>query len=144
MDKRILENILADQAEKLYPIDVALMNKREDAFAGENLGWRLETIVYLYLLRRYGREGKDIYFFSYRYNECDFIVCDGRKANLAIQVSYSISSPKTKKREIAGLIAAAKKTGCDNLLLLTDYEYEDIVHKGYKIAVRPVYEYVLQ
>lgn len=47
--------------EKVYPIDVALMNKRVDAFAQENLGWRLETVVYLELLRRYKPQGLDIY-----------------------------------------------------------------------------------
>lgn len=129
--------------EKIYPIDVALMNKREDAFAGDNLGWRLETIVYLDLLRRYKSEGKDIYYYRDRYGECDFIVCDGRKAILAVQVSYDLSSTKTKKREISGLVLAAKATKCSNLLLLTDHEYEDIIQDGYTIAVRPVYEYLL-
>lgn len=130
--------------EKVYPVDVALMNKRPDAFAGENLGWRLETIVYLELLRRYKSQGKDIYYFSDRSGECDFIVCENRKALKAIQVSYDISSDKTRKRELAGLVMAAKKTGCDNLLLLTDHNYEDILHEGYKIAVRPVFDYVLE
>ena len=130
-------------AEKVYPIDVALMNKRSDAFVGENLGWRLETIVYLELIRRYKKQGYDIYYFADRSGECDFIVCDNRKAVLAVQVSYDISSEKTMKREISGLLLAAKKTGCDNLLLLTDHNYEDIVQNGYKIAVRPVYDYVL-
>lgn len=129
--------------EKLYPIDVALMNKREDAFGGENLGWRLETIVYLELLRKYKSQGKDIYYFSDRSGECDFVVCEGRRTELLVQVSYDISSPKTRKREIAGLLLAAKKTGCDNLLLLTDHDYEDITHKEYNIAVRPVYDYLL-
>lgn len=129
--------------EKLYPIDVALMNKREDAFAGENLGWRLETIVYLELLRKYKSEGKDIYYYSDRSGECDFVVCNGRKAILLVQVSYDISSPKTLKREIAGLLLAAKKTGCDNLLLLTDHDYADIDHNGYHIAIRPAYDYLL-
>lgn len=129
--------------EKVYPIDVALMNKRDDAFAGDNLGWRLETIVYIELLRRYKSSGKDIYYYSDRYGECDFVVCDGRKAILAVQVSYDISSPKTLKREISGLILAAKKTGCSELLLLTDHRYEDIEQDGYKIAVRPAYEYLL-
>jgi hypothetical protein len=129
--------------EKVYPIDVALMNKREDAFAGEDLGWRLETIVYLDLLRKYKRRGFDIYYYNDRSGECDFIVCDGRIAVLAVQVSYDISAPKTKKREIAGLLMAAKKTGCDNLLLLTDHDNQDLVYDGYNIAVRPVYDYVL-
>ena len=130
--------------EKVYPIDVALMNNRENAFAGVNLGWRLETIVYLYLIRKYRREGKDIYYLAERSGECDFIVCDNRKAILAIQVSYDISNPKTKKREISGLILAAKKTGCTDLLLLTDYEYEDITQDSYKLKIRPAYDYLTQ
>ncbi len=129
--------------EKVYPVDVALMNKRSDAFAGDNLGWRLETIVYLQLLRQYKNKGMDLYYFSERSGECDFVVCDGRKAVLAVQVSYDISSRKTKKREIAGLLLAAKRTGCENLLLLTDHEYEDIETEGRKIAVRPVYDFAL-
>lgn len=129
--------------EKAYPIDVALMNKRRDAFAGDNLGWRLETIVYIDLLRRYGNEGKDIYYYSDRYGECDFIVCDGRTPLLAVQVSFDISSPKTKKREISGLLLAARKVGCRNLLLLTDHEYEDLTIDGYNIAIRPAYDYLL-
>lgn len=129
--------------EKVYPIDVALMNKREDAFAGENLGWRLETVVFLHLLRKHKAEGKDIYYYSDRGCECDFIVCDGRKAILAIQVSYDISAHSTRARELSGLITAARKTGCKKLLLLTDHEEEDISHEGFDIAVRPVYDYVL-
>ena len=130
--------------EKVYPIDVALMNKRSDAFAGENLGWRLETIVYLELLRKYKRQGFDIYYFSDRSGECDVVVCENRKALLAVQVSYDISSDKTRKREIAGLLLAARKTGCENLLLLTDHDDMDITHDGYTISVRPVFDYVLK
>lgn len=129
--------------EKLYPIDVALMNNRENAFAGDNLGWRLETVVYVELLRRYKTEGKDIYYFADRSGECDFIVCDNRKAILAIQVSYDISTPKTRKREISGLLLAARKTNCSELLLLTDHEYEDLCENGYEIKIRPAYEYLL-
>lgn len=129
--------------EKVYPIDVALMNKRADAFAGDNLGWRLETIVYIELLRKYKSQGFDIYYYSDRSSECDFMVCDGDKTILAVQVSYDISSEKTRKREIAGLILAAQKTGCNHLLLLTDHHDEDMVHNGQHIAIRPVHDYVL-
>lgn len=130
--------------EKVYPIDVALMNKRADAFAGDNLGWRLETIVYMELLRKYKLHGLDIYYFRNRYGECDFVVCEDRKAVLAVQVSYDISSEKTRKREIAGLLLAARHTGCENLLLLTDHNDEDVTHDGYTIAIRPVFDYVLK
>ncbi len=130
-------------ADKIYPIDVSLMNRRSDAFSGENFGWRLETIVYLELLRRYKSQGFEIYYFSERSGECDFVICEGRKAVVAIQVSYDISNEKTRKREISGLLLAAKKTGCKNLLLLTDHSYEDIETEDYKIAVRPVFDYLL-
>lgn len=130
-------------AEKVYPIDVSLMNRRSDAFSGENLGWRLETIVYLELLRRYKSQGFDIYYFSERSGECDFVICEGRKAVVAIQVSYDISNEKTRKREISGLLLAAKKTGCKNLILLTDHRYEDIEAEDHRIAVRPVFDYLL-
>jgi hypothetical protein len=129
--------------EKVYPIDVALMNNRTNAFAGDNLGWRLETIAYLHLLRKYSREGCDIYYYSERTGECDFVICKGREAILAVQVSYDISAERTKKRELAGLIKAARATGCTNLLLLTDHQSEDITLDGYTIAIRPLYEYVL-
>lgn len=130
-------------ADKIYPIDVSLMNRRSDAFSGENLGWRLETIVYLELLRRYKSQGFDIYYFSERSGECDFVICEGRKAVVAIQVSYDISNEKTRKREISGLLLAAKKTGCKNLILLTDHSYEDIEAEDHRIAVRPVFDYLL-
>ena len=129
--------------EKLYPIDVALMNNRENAFAGKNVGWRLETVAFLELMRRYKNNGNDIYYFNERSGECDFVVCNNQKVELAVQVSYDISSPKTKKREINGLLLAARKTGCQNLLLLTDHEYEDLSVDGHRIAIRPVYDYVL-
>lgn len=130
-------------ADKIYPIDVSLMNRRSDAFSGENFGWRLETIVYLELLRRYKSQGFDIYYFSERSGECDFVICEGRKAVVAIQVSYDISNEKTRKREISGLLLAAKKTGCKNLILLTDHSYEDIEAEDHRIAVRPVFDYLL-
>jgi predicted AAA+ superfamily ATPase len=130
--------------EKLYPVDVALMNKRADTFAKDNPGWRLETIVYIELLRRCKPQGLDIYYYNERSGECDFVVCRENDTVLAIQVSYDIQNSKTRKREIAGLLLAARKTGCKNLLLLTDHQYEDTKEDGYSIAIRPVYDYIVQ
>ena len=129
--------------EKIYPVDVALMNYRLNALAGKNLGWRMETIVYLELLRRHRPEGRDVYYFADRSGECDFLICQGNAAVMAIQVSYDLSDPKTKKRELSGLILASRKTKCSNLLLLTDHEREDIRISGHDIIVRPVYEWAL-
>ena len=121
--------------EKSYAIDVAFMDKRENAFSGENLGWRLETIVYLELLRRKAGTENDIYYYQGRSAEADFVVCDGNKTLAVYQVSYDISNKKTRKREIKGCIAGAKATKCDNLFLITDHESEVIEEDGYTIQV---------
>lgn len=129
--------------EKMYAVDVALMNQRDNAFVGDNLGWRLETIVLINLLRRCKANGWDLYYLNERSGECDFIVCDGNTVLQAIQVSCDISSEKTRKREINGLILASRQTRCKNLLLLTDHEYSDIEEDGQHISIRPVYEWCL-
>lgn len=129
------------RGNKYYAIDVALMDKRTDAFAGSNLGWRLETLVYLELRRRYA--DADIYYFKENKAEADFVVCDGNQTAAVYQVSYDISSEKTRSREIRGCIAGAKATKCDNLYLITDHQREDIEESGYKIAIRPAYEWLL-
>lgn len=129
------------RGKKYYAIDVALMDKRTDAFAGDNLGWRLETLVYLELRRRYAEA--DIYYFKENTAEADFVICDGNRAIAVYQVSYDISSEKTRRREIRGCIAGAKATKCNNLYLITDHERDDIEESGYKIAVRPAYEWLL-
>lgn len=144
LKKYSLKSRLRVVNEKQYPMDVALMNQRNDAFAGENLGWRLETIVYIELLRRCKSRGLDIYYYRERYGECDFLVCQGNRPVEAIQVCYDILNPKTRKREISGLLLAGKKTGCKDLLLLTDHQYEDLKVGEYEIKVRPVYEFLLK
>ena len=128
--------------EKSYAIDVAFMDKRENAFSGENLGWRLETVVYLELLRRKAGTEKDIYYYQGRSAEADFVVCDGNKTLAVYQVSYDISNEKTRKREIKGCIAGAKATKCDNIFLITDHESEVIEKDGYSIQVVPIWEWL--
>lgn len=129
--------------QKVYAVDVAMMNRRDNAFAAHNLGWRLETIVLLRLLRECQHRGYDIYYINDRSGECDFVVCSNNKVVQAIQVSYDMTNDKTRARELKGLLLANKLTKCDNLLILTDHEYADIEHKGHRIAIRPVYEWSL-
>lgn len=129
--------------EKVYAVDVAMMNQRENAFVGENLGWRLENIVLIHLLRKCKMNGWDVYYLNERGGECDFLVCEGNNVLQAIQVSYDISSEKTRNREIKGLLLANKITKCKNLLLLTDFEHSDYEREGVSVSIRPVYEWTL-
>ena len=128
---------------KAYPVDVALMDKRKDAFAPANLDWRLESIVLLELLRRYRPLGYDIAYFDEKAGECDFLVCQGRNAVSAVQVCYDISDERTRRREIKGLILAAQKTGCSNLVLITDSEEGEIIVDGRCIRIVPAYEWII-
>lgn len=131
-------------AEKAYAIDVAFMNRRENALVGENLGWRLETIVYLELRRRIKTEEEDIYYFSNGNAEADFVVCDRNKAIGIYQVAYEMENPKTRRREINGAAAAAKVTRCESVYILTDHQSETIVHEGLTIEVMPVWEWIVK
>lgn len=132
------------RCEKAYAIDVAFMDKRENAFSGENLGWRLETIVYLELLRRKAGNGEDIYYYQDRSAETDFVVCDGNRAIAVYQVCYDISKEKTRKREIRGCIAGAKATKCDKVYLITANESGLVEFDGYKIQIIPVWEWLVK
>ena len=129
--------------EKVYAIDVAFMNKRENAFAGDNLGWRLETVVYLELRRRIKTAEEDIYYFDNGNTEADFIVCSGSKVMGIYQVAYDIENPRTRRREINGAVAAAKHTKCSNVFILTDHHSETIVSNGIEIKTMPVWEWIV-
>lgn len=144
IQKYSLKSRLRAVQEKIYTVDVAMMDQRENSFAGENLGHRLETIVALHLYRKCKMQGLDVYYLNERYGECDFVVCKNNRVIQAVQVSYDISSEKTRKREINGLLLAARQTKCQNLLLLTDHESGEMEEDGMKMKVQPVYEWCLE
>lgn len=131
--------------EKYYCIDPTLMDQRENAFSGENIGWRMETVVFLELKRKCLINGYDLYYINESgRSECDFIICKGNQVIEALQVSYDISNPKTFRREVKGLISAAKRTKCRNLLLITENHSEIIESEDEKIIVKPIYEWLLE
>ena len=129
---------------KVYPVDVALMDGREDAFVGDNLGWRMEALVYIELLRRNRLLERDIYYFKNNNGyEADFVICKGNKVLELYQVCYDLSSEKTKKRELRGLLTAAKETKCENLFLITDFHRDTIQQEGKTVKIVPAYEWML-
>ena len=130
--------------EKLYAVDVSFMSERDNALQGENLGWRMETIVALELLRRMRPLFKDVYYYADSGHECDFVVCDRRKVESLIQVTYDMSAPKTRKREIGGAVAAAKETGLKEATIITYSELDDIVDSsGVTVHLVPVADWLV-
>lgn len=130
--------------EKVYATDVAMMSSRENAFADPNLGFRLETVVLSHLVRKCRLEGCDVFYLSERSGECDFLICKGNSVLQAIQVCYDLTSERTRKRELSGLALAARHTGCDNLLLLTDHERGVAQAGGHSVTIQPVYEWCIE
>ncbi len=119
--------------EKVYVVDVAFVSEREGTFSTENLGWRLENVAYIELLRRNRPKYADVFYYRDKQWEVDFIVAKDGKVEQLIQVSYDISSEKTLKREINGLVKAAEKFKCENLLLINFDEDREEEKNGHTI-----------
>ena len=122
---------------KAYIVDPGLQNNRDNSFAAENIGWRLENVIYIELLRRCTNDFLDIYYYkeSPRSKEIDFVLCNQDKAVELIQLAYDIDNQKTFYRETSSLIKASAKLHCDNLTLIafTQTRDEEIDGKCIKI-----------
>ena len=105
---------------KAYIVDPALQNNRENAFAAANIGWRLENVVYIELLRRCAKDFLDIYYYkaNARAKEVDFVICNQNKVTELIQVAYDIDQEKTFTRETSALIKSSTSLNCDKLTLI--------------------------
>lgn len=112
--------------EKAYLIDPALFSTKENNLTSESIGWNVENIVYLELLRRKKYQQFDIYYFREAF-EIDFVLCNTNKVLELIQVTTDIESPKTLKREMNGLLKGAEKTNCLKLTLLSFRETQQHV-----------------
>lgn len=90
--------------------------------------------------------GKEIYFHKEKV-ECDFVLRDGYDISRVIQVSVSLNDPKTKKREINGLIEAMQAYKLDRGLIITEDEYgtETVIseQKSYEIEIIPCWRWLL-
>ena len=132
--------------QKAYVVDTGLQSNRENALAPENLGWRLENVVYIELLRRCTDEFLDVYYYkpNPKAKEVDFVVCDKSKATELIQVAYDIESPKTYERETSSLVKASEALHCDRLTLVAMTQSRDVVKDGKTIHIVSALEWLLR
>jgi len=125
--------------KKIYSIDIGLTNAIAFRFS-DNRGKALESAVFLELKRR----GEEIYYYSDKSSECDFIVSYNGAVIEAIQVSYEMSQSETKKREIKGVLSACKAFGLSKGMIITYDEEDETVEDGVVIEVVPFYRWVLE
>lgn len=131
---------------KAYIVDPGLQNNRDNSFAAENIGWRLENVIYIELLRRCTNDFLDIYYYkeSPRSKEVDFVVCNQDKAVELIQVAYDIDNQKTFYRETSSLIKASTKLHCDNLTLIAFTQTRDEKIDGKCIKILSATDWLLK
>lgn len=130
--------------EKCYVVDVAISSERNDTFSLENLGWRLENVVCIELLRRYHHQYAEIFYYKEKSFEIDFLVSKNGIVQELIQVSYNLESEKTRRREIKALLMGAQKFHCPKLTLLTFSREEVIIENDYTINVVPATKWLLE
>jgi len=131
---------------KAYIVDPGLQNNRENAFAASNIGWRLENVVYIELLRRCANNYLDVYYYKAnpRAKEVDFVVCNQDKPVELIQVAYEIDQEKTFKRETSVLIKASTALHCDKLTLIAFTTSRDEIILEKNIHIISAIEWLLK
>ena len=125
---------------KAYPVDPAL--SRTVAFAKpEDLGHRLENLVYLELRRR-GRTEIG-YIKTEGGFEVDFCARGPDELEL-VQVCADLSDPATRARELRATQAAMEETGARTATLVTLREDEDLPAGTGEIRIRPAWRWLLE
>lgn len=124
-------------ARKCYAVDPAFITNHEDFLQTSNLGWRLENVVAVELMRRMNSEIEQLFYLRKPKNfEVDFVRTKMGHIEELIQVTYNFKEPSTKlyNREIGGLIKGANLTGCKALtLIMMDGETRVIEKDGLTI-----------
>lgn len=129
----------AQLQKKVYAIDTGLVKQIAFHFS-KKTGRYLENIVYLELRRRF----KDIFYYKTEDNlEVDFLVREGSKIVLLIQVTESLKDPKTKEREYNALTRAMKELHVEKGLILT--QDEELAESEFpEIEVDAIYKWLLK
>ena len=131
--------------EKLYVSDPAFISYFSGILGSdEELGWRLENIVYLELMRRREDDDAEIYYYKDQSHDIDFCRVRYGKIIELIQVAYTIDGEKTRKRELAPLLSVGRKMKCARLLLITDHNKEMVTDGDLIVEVVPAREWMLR
>ncbi len=129
---------LAERATecKRYFYDNGILNNF--LYAGETQ--LLENLVAIQLVKRYRRDEQDAVYYYRKGVEVDFYVPD---ESLAIQVSYSIDNPDTRKRELDALVSLANTFSVRKALVITMDEEDELLWNGTSIQVIPAWKWLL-
>ena len=109
----------------------------------EFLGRLYENVVYIELRRRKKPEQDINYWKSSSGDETDFVIREGSKIIQLIQVCYDLELENTAKREIEGLVKAAKEFDFnEGWIVSRNIEKEENID-GVKIHYVPLWKFLL-
>ncbi len=121
---------------KVYAIDLGLVKVISNNMT-EDLGRKLENLVFLHLRRKYA----ELYYFDEK-GECDFVAMKNGKILALVQVCYELT-PDNLKRELNGLLQAMRYFKLKKATIVTFSNSDFIKEEDYEIVVVPAYRYIL-
>lgn len=126
-------------SHKIYASDNIFLKSIAFNFS-KNSGRRLENIVLIHLKRNY----KEVFYHKNKH-ECDFIVKEGSKIIMAIQVTQFFDDPKQTnyEREINGLLEAMDMFDVKIGIILTENDSNILTINNKQIQILPVWEWML-
>lgn len=134
-DPSLVRRELGDK--KAYIVDNALIT----AFswrAGQDKGKLLENLMAMELRK----QGAELLFVKGA-TECDFVVQQPTGELLPMQVCYDLGDPVTRKREVAGLLAACRFCGVGQGVIVTMGEEAQWAEDGVEVRVLPAWKWLL-
>ena len=121
--------------KKVYFVDNGLVNTLSVSFSSD-FGRKLENAVFTELRRNH----QEIYYFSEKAKECDFIVCEKQKPKHLIQVCYQLNSDN-EARETEGLTTAMDFFNFKEGIIISFDQEDKWKTNGKTIHVIPFYKY---
>jgi len=122
--------------KKIFVIDPGILSVASQSFF-PNKGRLLENLVYWH----FRRQGKELFYFQEKRGECDFVIFNRGKFELAVQVCYELTL-ENSAREKTGLNEALDFFGSNNGVILTFNQRDAYIRNGKPIEIKPVWELV--
>lgn len=127
---------------KVYVIDNGFIYAHAFSLSS-NAGKILENMVFVELIRRGYIIGQTLFYYRSRNNrEIDFVCRKGFVIEKLIQVSYTVASHKTLKRETDALLEVSDELTCNELSIITYDEERSIEINGKQIEIVPVWKWM--
>lgn len=129
---------------KCYVIDNGFRTVYGFRFS-EDKGKVLENAVFLELKHRQAKDPmmEIFYWRDYQKREVDFVVRHGKNVIALIQACAEVDNPRTKERETASLVRAARELKCKDLFVITlDYDKVEKIDNR-DVIFKPLWKWLI-